>query len=205
MAEQARHAWVSRSGWDGIVEAGSFGAPSPSGLSVRRLEGLGLASLIAAPGGGLERRLRDLTGLDLPRTPVIVRTDRHAVVWSGPGRWLLLARQREGFAALCAALADVAAVSEQSDARLALRLSGPQLRAVLAKGVMLDLHPAAFAVDAAAQTSIAHVGVQIWREPDDAGGSVFELLVPRSMAGSLWSWLSASAAEFGCTVTADRG
>ena len=34
-----------------------------------------------------------------------------------------------------------AAVSDQSDSRLVLRLSGPRVRDVLAKGVPLDLHP----------------------------------------------------------------
>ena len=35
----------------------------------------------------------------------------------------------------------VAAVSDQSDARLVLRVSGPRVRDVLAKGVPVDLHP----------------------------------------------------------------
>jgi sarcosine oxidase subunit gamma len=51
-------------------------------------------------------------------------------------------------------------------------------------------------------TSIAYIGVHLRRVddgPDDE--AVFEIMVPRSTAGSFWSWFSASAAELGCIVT----
>jgi len=91
-----------------------------------------------------------------------------------------------------------AAVSDQSDARLVLRLSGPKLRDVLAKGVPIDLHPNVFKPGDVATTLVAYIGVQLDRI-DEAS---FQLTAPRSMAGSLWSWLSASAAEFGYEVVA---
>ncbi|WP_186420091.1 sarcosine oxidase subunit gamma family protein [Bosea sp. CS1GBMeth4] len=197
-------AWVPRGAWSGSTRAGSFGAEGVSGIIATLLGGFGLATLIAGTGGAsslsqaVERRL----GIVLPATPRIVRGQTHDAIWSGPEQWLLRAASRDGWSALLGELAAHAAVSEQSDARAALRLSGSQVRKVLAKGVMLDLHPAAFAVGDAALTSIAHVGVQLWRLPDGPDGPVFEILVARSMAGSFWSWFSASAAEFGCTVTA---
>jgi sarcosine oxidase gamma subunit len=54
-------------------------------------------------------------------------------------------------------------------------------------------------------TSIAHIGVHLWRLDDGPDGSVFEIMVARSMVGSFWSWFAASAAEFGCRVTTGRG
>ncbi len=54
-------------------------------------------------------------------------------------------------------------MSNQSDARAALRLSGPHVRDMLAKGCMIDLHPSVFPPGAAAMTSIAHIGVHLWR------------------------------------------
>jgi heterotetrameric sarcosine oxidase gamma subunit len=89
-----------------------------------------------------------------------------------------------------------AAMADQSDARLVLRLSGPRVREVLAKGVPIDLHPKVFKPGDVATTLVAYIGVQIERIDD----ATFQLTAPRSMAGSLWSWLSASAAEFGYDV-----
>ncbi|MND06419.1 Sarcosine oxidase, gamma subunit family [compost metagenome] len=46
-------------------------------------------------------------------------------------------------------------------------------------------------------TAIDHTGVTLWRESDDAGGSVYNLLVFTSFAATLWRLLVDSAAEFG--------
>lgn len=205
MAETAQ--WMPRSAWAGIAQPGTFGAAGRGGVTATLLEGRGLASLIAAPGGAeaLARRVEQSLGLALPTAPRIVSSAGHDVIWSGPDQWLLRARSRGEMPSLIAELARYAAVSDQSDARAALRLSGPHLRDALAKGAMIDLHPAAFAVGDAAATSVAHLGVQLWRLPDAAEGSAFEIMVARSLAGSFWSWFAASAAEFGCRVVAGRG
>ncbi|MBR3189984.1 sarcosine oxidase subunit gamma family protein, partial [Bosea sp. (in: a-proteobacteria)] len=141
----------------------------------------------------------------LPTTPKIASGAAHDAIWSGPDQWLLRAATRDGFGSLLEALAAQAAVSDQSDARAALRLSGPRVRDVLAKGVMLDLHPTAFGVGDTALTSVAYIGVHLWRLADGPDGSVFEIMVARSMVGSFWSWFAASAAEFGCRVATGRG
>ncbi len=52
-------------------------------------------------------------------------------------------------------------MSDQSDARLVLHLSGPRVRDVLAKGVPIDLHPKVFKPGDVATTLIAYIGVQI--------------------------------------------
>lgn len=204
MVEQGTSIWRPRRSWAGIAETGHLGESGVAGVTAVTLEGLGLATLIAGPSSaGLERATKRLLGFDLPRKPAAVLSDTHGVVWSGPDQWLLLARKRASFSDLLALLSTDAAVSDQSHARAALRLSGKRIREVLAKGSMVDIHPAAFPVGAAASTSFAHVGVQFWRTEDGPDGPVFEILVARSMAGSFWSWFAASAAEFGCRVTSD--
>ncbi len=205
MAETAQ--WTPRSAWAGIAQPGAFGAAGREGVTATLLEGHGLVSLIAAAGGAeaLARRVEQSLGLALPATPRIVSGAGHDVIWSGPDQWLLRTSSRAELPPLISELAHDAAISDQSDARAALRLSGPHLRDVLAKGVMIDLHPAAFAVGDAAATSVAHLGVNLWRLPDEADGPVFEIMVARSFAGSLWSWFVASAAEFGCRVDDGRG
>ena len=71
------------------------------------------------------------------------------------------------------------------------------MRDVLAKGVPVDLHPNVFKPGDVANTQIAYVGVQI--DMLD-GAPTYQLAAPRSMAGTFWSWLAASAAEFGYDV-----
>lgn len=206
MAEQLTSIWRPRSCWAGIAQTGFLGASRAPGVNVLTLDGLGLATLIAsASSPGLECATKRLLGLDLPRSPSVVLSATHGLVCSGPDQWLLLARKRAGFPDLLSSLSAHAAVIDQSHARAALRLSGERVREVLSKGSMVDIHPSAFPVGAAASTSFAHIGVQFWRTEDGPDGAVFEFLVARSMAGSFWSWFAASATEFGCRVTTDRG
>ena len=206
MAEHATIVWRPRDAWLGIAEAGQIGAAGKPGVSVLTLGDMGFATLIAGAGSAdLERTTKRLIGLDLPRTPSAVLSGMHGLVWAGPDQWLLIARQRAGLSDLLASLSADAAVSDQSHARAALRVSGARAREVLAKGSMVDLHPSVFPVGATAQTSFAQIGVQLWRTEDGPDGGVFEILVARSMAGSFWSWFAASAAEFGCRVTIGRG
>lgn len=199
--------WERRSAWAGIAQPGSFGAKGEAGVVVTVLEGSGLASVIAAPDGAaaLSRTFEAKLALALPTLPRIVRGPAHDIIWAGPDQWLLRAASRAGFAELLDELSAQAAVSDQSDARAMLRLAGPRVYHVLAKGVMLDLHPAAFAVSDAAVTNIAYVGIHLWRLEDTPEGPAFEVTVPRSMAGSFWSWFVASASEFGCRVASGQG
>src|SRR5262249_23006503 len=95
-----------------------------------------------------------------------------------------------------ARLGPFAAVMDQSDSRLVLHLSGPNVRDVLAKGVSIDLHPNVFRPGDIASTLVAYVGVQI----DRLDATTYQLTAPRRMAGTIWSWLTASAAEFGYDV-----
>lgn len=206
MAETAR-SWAPRSAWAGIAQAGQIGATGSAGVTATLLDSFGLATLIAAPGGtvALSNLVESRAGIALPTMPKIASGASHDAIWSGPDQWLLRAATRDGFGSLLEALSAQAAVSDQSDARAAMRLSGPHVRDVLAKGVMLDLHPAAFAVSDTALTSVAYIGVHLSRLADGPDGSVFEIMVARSMVGSFWSWFAASAAEFGCRVSTGRG
>lgn len=206
MAENAT-TWTPRRAWAGLLADGHHGVPGKHGVTVVARERLGIASLIGKEGGesALAQALKARFRLDLPTTSTATQSATHALLWAGPGQWLLTAETRGGFDDDMRSLARLAAVSEQSDGKAVLRLSGDRIREALAKGCMVDLHPSAFPVDAVALTSIAYVGVHLRRAADGPEGAVFDIMVARSMAGSFWSWLSASAAEFGCTVTTGRG
>ncbi len=193
--------WRRRSAWADILVETPADATRPFGVEATAREGLGIASILAPRGGeaALAKLVATRYGVELPTTARAVRSRAHAFVWAGPEQWLFVAESGQDLAEL----SRLAAVSDQSDARAALRLTGPKVRDMLAKGCMIDLHPKAFPPGAAAITSIAHIGVCLWRAdtPPDEGDVIFDILVARSMAASFWSWAEASAAEFGCRVT----
>lgn len=134
--------------------------------------------------------------LALPRQPNTASDcGSSRVIWLGPNAWLVVSEDAapDVFALVPQGAGTIVDVSH---GRAALRLSGPDVRAALAKGCMLDLHPREFPVDRCAQTAIAKIPVILDHvEPD-----VFDLYCPRSYARSFWHWLTEACAEYGYRV-----
>jgi methylglutamate dehydrogenase subunit D len=184
------------------LPARSGRAEGEPGVTVRPRDDLAMAKLIARKGraGDLAAAIRARYGLDLPTTPKRVEQGGLAFIWSGPGQWLAVTESGRDLAReLRETVGAFAAVSDQSDGLAVLRVSGPRARDALIKGIGLDLHPRAFGPGDAAVTVIAHIGAQLWQLDDRPS---YEIAIYRSFAGSLWRWLDASAAEFGCAVEA---
>jgi heterotetrameric sarcosine oxidase gamma subunit len=194
----------------GILAAGRHGRPDgPPGLTICERAHVSLVSVLARKGQAapLAALVKSAYGIALPSSPRLAEgpmPDGRSLsfIWSGPDQWLAYA---EGAPALegelAMALGRRAMVADQSDGRCVLRLSGPKTRQVLAKGISLDLDPRIFKPGDVALTMAAHIAVQIWQI--DTRPS-FEIAMFRSLAGSFWHWLSASAAEFGYEVVEDR-
>ena len=184
---------------EGIASPGRYGRTEASpGAVVSELPAPGLALVTARMGrsADLIAAAEAAFGIAPPTTPRRVESAALAFVWSGPDRWLAhrASEPPGGMEALLAPLAAQAAVVDQSHARTLLRISGPRVRDALAKGVALDLDPRAFRPGDAAMTGVAHIAVQLW-QTDEA--PTYVLSVARSLARSFWSWLEASAAEYG--------
>lgn len=114
---------------------------------------------------------------------------------AAPGQWfwvgnVMLAQER--VAEIIAALPPMLALTDQTHGRVRLRISGPQVRAVLAKGTMIDLADGAFAIGQSAMTQIGHIGAMITRTDDNG----FDIMVLRSFAASLWHEIHQMAAEY---------
>jgi sarcosine oxidase subunit gamma len=191
---------LERSALAGLATPGHFGRAGAGGLTIVERADIAFASIIAR-----RDKRRDLAaaldtsfGIALPDGPRRVTTGEITFAGIGSGQWVASTEAPEtGLAArLRARIGPFAAVTDQSDARLVLHLSGTNVRDVLAKGVAIDLHPKVFKVGDVAVTLAAYIGVQIDRLDD----TTYQLTTPRSTAGSFWSWLSASAAEFGYDV-----
>jgi len=175
---------------------------SGRGVIATERDGLGIARVTArrAQAARVAERLRVHFGLETPNAPQRVNRGDVAIAGIGPGAWLLTHDNAgNAFApVLQSSLERCASVSDQSDAYAILRLTGPKVRAALAKLIPLDIHPRAFQVNAVAQTVCGYVNVMLWRLEDTAESDpVFEIWAGRSLAVSLHQALSHSAAEFG--------
>jgi sarcosine oxidase subunit gamma len=176
--------------------------PRRGRLVIEERTDLALATLIArrSETQNLRHAIADAFGLALPEGPHVVTKDGVSFAGIGVGKWLAAA---EGPAAvgyisrLREHLAALASISDQSDGRVVLRLTGERVREVLAKGIPLDLHPRKFKMGDVASTMIAQMAVQIQQLDHQP---TFQLMAFRSYAGSLLSWLTKSAAQFGYEI-----
>lgn len=96
-------------------------------------------------------------------------------VWFGRGQVMLIGTQAQ------VALADHAALADQSDAWAAVRIAGEDVEAVLARLVPVDLRRGVFKRGHTARTVLGHMMVSVTRVGDDA----FMILAFRSMAETL--------------------
>ena len=148
----------------------------------------------------LTELVRDRYGLVLPNEPKVVRGDRVSFLWAGRHQWLAVAAEEEagGFLGELRTVVHAAAsLSDQSDARFAVTVTGLKVRDALAKLVPIDLHPAVFRHGQTALTLFGHMGGQITHVDELP---TFELMVFRGFAQSLWHALLAAGAEFGIDV-----
>jgi methylglutamate dehydrogenase subunit D len=164
--------------------------------------GLAVAQICARRGkvDQLAAAIGAATGLELPHGPKRAVSNGVALIGMGPHEWLAVAEGEQGRAGLARikdAAQGLASVVDQSQAKAVLRLSGTRARDVLAKGCGLDLHARAFKPGDAAMTQVALIPCQLWQLDETPS---FELSVPLGYAASLWSWLTASAAEYGFEV-----
>ena len=181
--------------------AGLRGAGAGDGvIAVERL-GLAIATVIQRRGQSRELSAAVAANFALDLPVGAEWTANNGVAWlgTGPEKWLAISESgdRQFVAKLETKFCDLASVIEQSDALGVLRLTGPALFKALQKGVQIDLAPDAFPTGTVAVTSIAHIGVILWKVDDQP---TVDIAVARSLCNSFLHWLEASAALYGLTV-----
>jgi len=133
----------------------------------------------------------------------VTHGDDNVVYWLGPDEWLIVTpAEREAAIAggLRAALAGLfVAVTEISGGQTVVTLQGDAARELLAKGCPLDLHSRVFGIDRCAQSHLAKAPILI-RQVDAAPS--FEIVVRRSFADYLWTWLEDAASEYPLAIEA---
>ena len=123
-------------------------------------------------------------------------TGGRAAIWLGPDEWLLVAPNGASLNVkeeLQKATPDEPwlSVVDVSHNYTALRLSGPRVRELLAKGCALDLHGSRFSAGDCAQTLLAKTRVILCAVDDGS-----ELWIRNSFAAYTLRWLLDASAEF---------
>lgn len=147
--------------------------------------------------------LRRILGVGAPRTPNTVREkDDTMILWLGPDEWLIVVpggRETKLEAELRQALArQHTSLTDVSDSRVVIGLTGPYARDLLMKGCSLDLHPRTFAAGRCAQTQLARAHMLLHQLDESPA---YDIYVHRSFADYVWRWLEDAAEEYGMAIT----
>ncbi len=168
------------------------------GVTIQIQADLGHINLRGSPEN-LEfvRIATNVLGQELPVIANSMTLGDHRVFWLGPNEWLILT-SLDGTQNLVSRLREAlqrqhACVTELSGGQIAMRISGPRVRDVLAKGCTLDFHPNEFEAGDCAQSGLAKANILIGRIDEKP---VFEIVVRRSFAEYLVLWLQHAATEY---------
>lgn len=150
---------------------------------------------------GFSAAVASVLGDKLPgKANTWVAAGEHTACWLAPDEWLLLTApgaEAALIAALREALAEQhAAVTDVTGGYAVITLAGPAVRATLAKGCTLDLHPRVFPTGSCMQSLLAKAGVVLIARAGDA----VDVVVRRSFADYLWRWLVDAAEDAGVAV-----
>ena len=150
-----------------------------------------------ANDGAFTSAVKNATGCDLPLIANTVATAGDVrILWLGPNEWWVVgtdARRASLIDGLRRAFeGQHTNVTDVSESRTVITMTGPASRDVLARGISNDLHPRAFGPGQCAQTMVARAQVVLWRHRTE---DEFHLLVRPSFANYLAEWLLDAAAE----------
>jgi len=154
------------------------GAPAGDGLKPV-LTALGIGQ---APGAGLSP--------GIPGVPVL-STDDLRLLWNGPGMWFAVVSSDAAMHRLGASFdATDATITDLSDARTVLRLSGQEACTVLSKGCPLDIE--SMPDNSAMSSHISHINALIHK----IDSNTYDIYVFRSFGIVLYEWLTDAATEW---------
>ncbi len=190
------------------LHLGGRESPAAPDAKVRLTEksAVGKLNLRADPADeALMRAFEGALGYALPLEPNRTNGEGgRGALWLGPDEWLVTVpgdQEHALFDALSqAATGHDVALSDVSDARIVLTLSGSRARDVLEKGCGLDLHPRAFQTGHCAQTRLARAAILLHQTGD---APAYDIHVAWSFAAYLWVWLEDAAAEYGLAIGGD--
>jgi sarcosine oxidase subunit gamma len=197
--------WNAQSPLQNALAVGRHGATAgQTGVTLEEVREIELTQVMARRGSWAEtaKAAKKLFGIEPPSSPQAVVGKGATLIWSGPHQFIVFARKPQGAEQqdkIRKAFFGNASLSDQSDGRCLISISGPRARDALAKFSSLDLDDVAFVAGTAATTSIDHTSVNLWRGADGAA-PVYYVLVFSSFADSVWHTIVDSSLEYGVEV-----
>lgn len=189
-----------RSALESVYKPGRFGAAAAKpGIIIAERRGLTLVHVEHRDNDAASPlALSGALGSSLPPAGHSAAKGDVRAIWLGPSRWLVTAPDGKhgALAASLGAAAPDTAINDVSSSRTVLRLSGPNVRDVLAAGCPLDLDAKVFTPGTAAGSLFDHFTVTL----DCIDTDIIDVYVARGYAVSFWEALLDAGAEYGVEV-----
>lgn len=125
--------------------------------------------------------------------------EQNSIYWLGPNEWLMIVgsgTEHEIEARLRQTLRGHFAIVDVSGGQTLVRLSGEAGAMVLKKSSVYDFHPDQFPVGRCVQTTFAKATALVSKTADNS----FDLVIRRSFADYLFSWIVEAASEYGINI-----
>ena len=176
--------------------------PLASPLTVGEVSGFALLQVSAFIDSvdELDRIVQRVLGVSLPqRVGSTGRSPDHHIFRVGPEQFWIVGPQDAWIASLQDGVPpEIGSTVSLSHGRTRLFIDGVSSRAVLSRGIALDLQPEVFCPDAYALTDLQRTPVLLHR----ANQHRYELYVLRTYAVWIFEWLTDAALPFGFEVAA---
>lgn len=140
-------------------------------------------------GKDAEKAISNVTGKLPARVGIALEAHGRTLMRVGPRQFWCIGAEGDD---LADKLMNICAVTPLSHSRSRILLEGAPARDVLAKGMALDFHEAAFEPGMFAMTGLHHTPVLV----HCVSRNRFELYALRTFAVSVWEWLADAALEF---------
>lgn len=186
-----------------ITETGYFGCDSDDdcGVTLTTLASVPCVLINARKNQqlALTKLLKKHYALSLPTPLSSENSNGISLRWFGFDQWLLIGDVESNapfFSQTSDRLLSAASVCDQSHGRTIITVSGPRAKALLEKGMSVDLHESNFNIGSCAVTDIGHISVHICQ----TNTQEYEISCNRSFSQSLWDWSCEMSLEFGYKI-----
>ena len=176
-----------------------------AGVTLGERRFLGKINLRGEPTKKFRDAVAGVLGVAPPIAPNTAAGDgARTVLWLGPNEWLIVTppgAEDETADALRTALAGQhVAVTDVSEGRAVIVLTGRHAPDVLAKGCSIDFHPRVFGPGQCVQSNYGKAMVLVHQTSD---APAYDIYVERSFADYLWACVEDAAEEYGLAITMD--
>ena len=164
-----------------------------NGIKIQELSHVNKINLRLDPNNNISMSsCGKILGAVLPTKPnTYVKNEKIKIIWLGPNEWMVISDQEnELFIKLKNELGDLeASVTDVSENRTIIRLSGKKIFTLLSKFLVLDLEKNLGTQSSCAQTLFVKVPILLIRNEDNNEIPVIDIFINRSHANYIYSLL----------------